>query len=342
MHSDCPQAGAAAPPQDSPRRGLSRRDFLQHTALAGAGLALAAGGVRADEPAGDALPTRVLGRTGEEVSILGLGTAPAGEGPPDVQECIRVFAAAIDRGVNYVDAARIYGNAEEALGHLVPSRRERLFLVTKCWSDNAADAEKSLAESLRLMKTDYVDLCHIHHIGNKDLEQVKAEDGILDYLLKEKEAGKIRFIGLSGHAGRSRFMEMIETDQIDVVMTVLNYADRNIYEFESRVLPACRERNVGVVAMKVYAGIRGGFRNHRSAHVGCATDPKYLPHALAYALDLPGVASACVGPYTVEEAIHNVELARQYQPLTPEQRAELLAYGEALAEDLGPRYGPVV
>ncbi|NIO01868.1 MAG: hypothetical protein GTO42_06945, partial [Candidatus Latescibacteria bacterium] len=89
-------------------------------------------------------------------------------------------------------------------------------------------------------------------------------------------------------------------------------------------------------AMKVYAGIKGGFRNHRSAHIGCATEPERLPHAMAYALDLEGVSVAVVGPYTVEQSIQNVQFARKYKPLSQEQRASLMDYGKNLAESLGP------
>jgi len=339
--NDCPDRRSAhashSPSRDNPP--IDRRGFLQATAGAGlAGVAAAAASAQDD---GDALPTRVLGRTGQRVTILGLGTAPVGEGPVDVQQAVKIFGEAMDRGVNYIDTARGYGNAEEALGHLVPQRRDKLFLATKCWTDSAAGAEKSLSESLRLLKTDYVDLCHIHHIGGKDVEKVLADDGILPYLLKQKQAGKIRFIGISGHARAPRFLRLIETDQIDVVMTILNYADRNTYQFESHVLPAARARNLGVVAMKAYVGIKGGFKNHRSGHVGCVTEPRRLPQALAYALDLEGVAAAVVGPYTVEQAIQNVEFARRYQPLTEAERAELLALGKQLAPQLGPRYGPV-
>jgi len=324
-----------------PARAIGRREFLCDAIGAGAGLA-AAGAVQQTAAAdADPLPTRVLGRTGEKVTILGLGTAPIGEGPVEVQEAARIFGAVMDRGVSYIDTARGYGNAEEALGLLVPKRRDELFLVTKCWTDSAAGAEKSLGESLRRLKTDHVDLCHIHHIGGKDVDKVLAPDGILAYLLKQKEAGKIRFIGISGHARASRFLRLIETGQIDVVMTILNYADRNTYEFESKVLPAARRRNLGVVAMKAYVGIKGGFPNHRRGHVGCVTEPARLPQALAYALDLPGVSAAVVGPYTMEQAVQNVQFAREYRPLTDTQRDELLALGKRLAPTLGPRYGPV-
>jgi hypothetical protein len=198
---------------------LSRRRFVG--SLAGAGLAVAATPWHALAASDAPLPTRILGRTGARVTILGLGTAPVGEGPVDTPEAARIFGEVMDRGVNYIDTARIYGNAEEALGELVPSRRDRLFLVTKVWTDSGAKARESLEESLRKLKVDHVDLVHIHHIGDKNLEKVLAPDGVLAYLQREKQAGKLRFIGMTGHARPPRFLRMLETDAIDVVMPVM-------------------------------------------------------------------------------------------------------------------------
>ena len=321
-------------------QGISRREFLRTTAAAGAALTVGRASRGAEPKAGE-LPTRVLGRTKQRVTILGLGTAPIGEGPPTTKEAEKIFGEAMDRGVTYIDTARSYGNAEDALGLLVPKRRDQLFLVTKLWTDSGAQAEKLLAQSLRTLKVDHLDLCHIHHVGGKDVDKVLAKDGILDFLLKQKEKGVVRFIGLSGHCRPPRFLRVLETKQIDVVMPVMNYADRNTYNFEGAVLPECRKQNVGVVAMKVYAGIKGGFRNHRKGHVGCVTEAARLPQAMAYALDLPGVSVANIGPYTLEHAIQNVELAKQYTPLTEAQRTELLALGKQLAPQLGTRYGPL-
>ena len=335
---------SGTPAPKSPDRGaagLDRREFLRKTAGAGAALALAAAPSEAAESTTDGLPTRVLGRTKERVTILGLGTAPIGEGPVGLQEAIKIFGAVLDRGVNYVDTARGYGNAEEALGHLIPKRRDRLFVVTKVWAESATRAERSLSQSLRLLKVDHVDLVHIHHVGGKRIDRVLAKDGVLEYLLEQKEKGKLRFIGLSGHCRPPRFLQVLQTGHIDVLMAVMNYADRNTYGFETKVLPECRKRNVGVVAMKVYVGIKGGFPFHRKGHVGCATTPELLPQAMAYALDLPGVSVANVGPYTLEQAVQNVELAKRYKPLSDEQRVALLARGKQLAARIGPRYGPV-
>jgi predicted aldo/keto reductase-like oxidoreductase len=322
-------------------KAMGRREFLKRAGCAGAGLALTGIHRQASAQPVDELQKRVLGRTNQKVTILGLGTAPVGEGPVDVQEGIKIFGEAIDRGITYIDTARIYGNAEEILGHLIPKRRDKLFIVTKVSTDNAARAERSLSESLRRLKTDHLDLVHIHSIGSKKLDRVLALDGVLNYLLKQKEAGKIRFIGISGHNRPPNFVRMLKTDQIDVIMCVMNYADRNIYDFESKVLSEAKKRNVGCAAMKVYAGIKGGFPNHRSGFVGCVTEPAYLPNAMAYALDLEGVSVAVVGPYTVEQAIQNVEFAKKYRPLSEEQRTTLLEYGKKLAPSLGPRYGPV-
>jgi predicted aldo/keto reductase-like oxidoreductase len=324
------------------RDKIARREFIKRAGYTGAGLALAffKQGLSA-KSASPELPKRLLGRTGQKVSILGLGTAPVGEGPVGLQEGIKIFGEAIDRGVTYIDTARIYGNAEEILGHLVPKRRDRLFIATKVSTHTAEGAERSLGESLRRLKIDHVDLVHIHSIGSKNLDRVLGKGGALEYLLKQKELGKTRFIGISGHNRPPNFLHMVETDQIDVLMCVMNYADRNIYDFEGKVLSEAKKRNVGCAAMKVYAGIKGGFPNHRHGYVGCATEPARLPQALAYALDLDGVAVAVVGPYTVEQAAKNVEFALKYQPLSREKHASLMEYGKKLASSLGPRYGPI-
>jgi predicted aldo/keto reductase-like oxidoreductase len=318
----------------------TRREFLHATALAGAG-AIVGASLSAKAADDGALPKRVLGRTKAEVTILGLGTAPIGEARGDAKEAEKIFGEVMDRGVNYIDTARGYGIAEEVLGNLVPARRDKLFLVTKCWVETAVDAEKSLSESLTRLKTDHLDLVHIHHVGGKNIDKVLAKDGVLEYLMKQREAGKLRFIGMTGHCSPPKFVRMLETKQIDVMMSVMNYVDRNIYGFEEKVLPECRKQNVGVAAMKVYVGIKGGFPNHRNGKVGCVTPPERLQQAMAYALDLEGVSVAVVGPMTLEQAIQNVEFAKKYKPLTEAERADLLAYGKELAPTIGPRYGPV-
>ena len=321
---------------------LGRREFLKRSACVGTALALGSHVPKMSAAASaDGLAMRTLGRTGVKVSVLGLGTAPVGEGPVGVEEGIKIFSEAIDRGVNYIDTARIYGNAEEILGRIVPKRRDKLFLVTKVWTANGQKAESMLSESLRKLKTDYVDLVHIHNVGGKNLDEVLGKGGVMEYLLREKEAGKIRFIGATSHCRPGRVASVIETGHIDVAMTVINYADKFTYDFHGKILPAAKKHNTALAAMKVYVGIKGGFRNHRRGFVGCVTEQSRMPHAMAYALDLEQISVAVVGPYTVEQSIQNVEFAKKYKPLSPDQRAALLESGRQMAPELGTRYGPL-
>jgi len=316
----------------------TRRDVLTRAAWAGLGVTILPRLVRSQSA--DLLPTRILGKTGAKVTHLGLGTAPVGETRLPVADGARIFAETLDRGVNYVDTARVYGLAEEMLGEVLPKRRDRIFVATKVSADTAEGAQKHFEESLRLMKIDRVDLLHIHNVGSRNVDKVLGPGGALEYVLKQKEAGKTRFVGITGHSKASNFQRILESGKIDVVQCVMNYADRNTYNFEENVLPHARKAGCGVVAMKVYVGIKGGFRNHRNASVGCVAEPERMPKALAYALDLEGVSLAVVGPFSVEQTAQNVGFARAYRPLTPEEREALLARGKEIAPGLGARYGP--
>lgn len=286
------------------------------------------------------IPRRILGRTGERVSIIGLGTACMGEGPQDARECAAVFAEAIDHGINYVDTARIYGDAEEALGQVLKTRRDKVFLVTKCMTDSRGAAEESFEKSLRELNVDHVDLLHLHSAGDRDLDQVLAPGGVLDYFLKLKEAGKTRFLGISGHSRPRQFLRMIATDKIDVMMVAMNFVDRHTYGFETKVLPAAREKNMGVMAMKVFGGIRGGFSRNRERRPS-QLDPVYLQIAVRYALGIEGVTGVVIGVHDAEELRQNIRYVLGAPPLSQAERTALEAHGKRIAEEWGPRFGPV-
>ena len=157
----------ARPESRQPAGHIGRRTFLKSAGAVGIGIGLGALGHAASTAPDGPLPTRILGRTKQKVSILGLGTAPVGEGPVDVQEGMKIFGEAIDRGVTYIDTARIYGNAEEILGHLIPKKRDKLFIVTKIptnkeeWSEPKSWRAK-LEEQLGRLDTEYIDLLLFH------------------------------------------------------------------------------------------------------------------------------------------------------------------------------------
>lgn len=334
--------------------GLSRREFLDaRKAAAGAALLglLPLGRAMAEEaagspaaPSGDGkagpLPRRKLGRTGVEVSVLGLGTATMGEGPQEVEECAAVFAEAIDRGINYVDTARIYGDAETALGRVLKTRRDKVFLVTKCMTDTREDAQKSFEQSLRELGVGNVDLLHLHSCGDRDLDKVLGPGGAWEYLLEQKKQGKTRFLGITGHNRPEKFLRMLETDQVDVMMVAMNFVDRHTYNFEETVLPAARKRGVGVMAMKVFGGIQGGFKFTRVKRPS-QMDPIHLQIAVRYALGLEGVTGAVIGVKDTGELEQNIRFALGGPPLSGPELEALDTHGKRIAKEWGPRFGPV-
>jgi aryl-alcohol dehydrogenase-like predicted oxidoreductase len=292
------------------------------------------------------IPLRVLGRTNEKITILGLGSAPVGQSKPGAAKGVAVYRAALEAGISYVDTAHIYDDAEDYLGELVPQYREKIFLATKSLprSDDPREAARQMQEqfeqSLRRMKTSHVDLLHIHSIGDKPPGMILAPGGPMDFVKKMKDKGLARFIGVTGHNHVPRFADLINTGEVDVIMVSLNFADFHQYHFEEQILPVARRHGCGILAMKVYGG-------HCKAPDGYAKrgpsmmSPDLLQQAMRYSLGIEGVAGAVIGPYAVEEVEQNAAWARSYAPLSPEEAAALREKGKALAADWGPRFGPV-
>lgn len=330
---------------------LSRRHVLAGAAAFG----MALGGVRAEARAGaegetksspgdgdglGTIPRRRLGKTGAEVSILGLGTATMGENPSTVEECASVFSEAIDRGINYIDTARIYGNAEEALGKILRTARDKVFLVTKCMTDTAEDAQKSFEESLRLLGVEAVDVLHLHSTGDRNLEVALGEGGAWQYLQRMKKEGKTRFIGITGHNRPANFLRVLDTGAVDVMMVAMNFVDRHIYGFEEKVLPKARELGVGVMAMKTFGGLRGGFRFTRRV-TPSQMDPIFYQNAVRYSLGLEGVTGIVIGVKKAEELRQNIRFVLNAVPLSDDERDSMGKHGERIAAEWGPRLGPV-
>jgi aryl-alcohol dehydrogenase-like predicted oxidoreductase len=330
---------------------LDRRTFLRGMgALAGAAALSGPGALAGLNPdAGKnaaGIPMRVLGRTNEKITILGLGTAPVGQSKPGAARGVAVYRAALEAGISYVDTAHIYDDAEDYLGELVPHYREKIFLATKSLprSDDPREAAREMQaqfeQSLRRMKTSHVDLLHIHSIGDKPPAMILAPGGPMDFVRKMKEKGLARFIGVTGHNHVPRFAELIDTGAVDVIMVALNFADFHQYHFEEQILPVARRHGCGILAMKVYGG-------HSKAPDGYARrGPSIMPapllqQAMRYSLGIEGVAGAVIGPYAIEEVEQNVAWAKSWTPLSPEETAALREKGKLLAADWGPRFGPV-
>lgn len=322
---------------------MNRRNFLGGAASLGAGAMLLNGTTppaiaSAAEPG---LPRRVLGRTKERVSTLALGTWPSGKcNTIDDGGVAKIVHEALDLGINLIDAARAYDNAEAGIGKALRNRRDEAFLTTKVWADTAAAAQKSFEASLRDLQTDHVDLLYIHGVGSRDVDKVMAKDGALSYLLRQKEDGKTRFLGISGHSLPEKFLPVIESDQIDVLMCAMNFVDRHTYGFEDKVLPAAKRQGMGIACMKVFGGMKDGFGVANGPDPGPQVGTNHLQQAINYALGLPGVATLVIGVHTVEQLRQNVQMVKNYTPLSQQEQASLAQIGRRLAKDWGPRFGP--
>jgi len=331
-------------------RRLSRRNFV---GTAGASLvgSVSAGTVvpsllpeltLGSETTSGEIPRRILGRTGLSVTAMCLGTAPCGIAPSiSTEEVARIVEEALDLGINFVDTSERYGNAEEGVGKVMARRRKEVILATKVWADTIEEAEKKLADSLRKLNTDYADILYFHNLGQRDVKRALGPDGVFPWLLRQKEKGVCRFVGISGHNLPGRFLPFLETGEVDVVLMTINFGDRYTYNFEERVLPLCRQMNVGVVAMKVFGA--------PDPATGSWSNPKALPSvgvenielAIRYALSLPGVHSANLGVHTLEQLRQNVEIVKNFRPLGPEDWARIEEIGPKLAAKWGEHFGPV-
>lgn len=326
----------------------ARRDFLRQLSLLAGGLAAPpllrryAAGAQAAAPAGPAaagLPRRVLGRTGQKVSLIGIGMGPQGSGNTSAADTERTVGTALDLGINYVDVSPDYGNAESKLKGVLKTRRNEVFLVTKVnpQRQDKEGVQRQLEESLQRMGVQHVDAVHIHNLGDFDMNRVLTPDGALAGLQEAQRRGLTRFIGTSGHMRPPRFVKLLETGAIDLTMNALNFADRHNYDFEGLVLPAAKQQGTAVVAMKVLGGAigwrydghtRGNFADHYEA-------------SLRYSLGLPGVACAVIGLANEDEVRYAVKTAQAYTPLPEAQTAALLEAGRQLAAGRSRYYGPI-
>ena len=288
----------------------------------------------------EALPQRWLGRTGEEVPILGLGTAPAGMGLRD-SDAIDLYHRALDLGVFYLDTAPAYGRAQKQLGVVMKERRDEAFLVTKTLASQGEKARDILEESLRDLQTDCVDLTYVHSVGNQDVDEILAPDGALAALREAQKKGWTRFVGFTAHNSPWKSVKLLREAEVDVVMLAMNFADRHTYNFEETALPLAVEQGVGVAAMKVYGGALDMKYEQVKPSAMAAQGSYDHETALRYALGLPGVAVAVVGVYSEAELLQNVAWAKNYTPLAQDELDRQLAIGRDISRGWGPHFGPV-
>ncbi|MGA2353989.1 MAG: aldo/keto reductase [Terriglobales bacterium] len=284
-------------------------------------------GTRIDKPAwgGDTksdVPMRTLGHTGERVSMVGIGGYHLGRPGVQLEESIRIVRTGLDQGINFLDNCWDYndGESEVRMGKaLRDGYRQKAFLMTKIDGRNKATATKQINDSLQRLQTDHVDLLQFHEvIRDTDPDRIFAAGGALEAVLEAKKAGKVRYIGFTGHKSPDIHLKMLATASahqftFDAVQMPLNVMDHHFNSFEAKVLPVLQKQNIGVLGMKPM-GDHFILQSKTVTAVEC----------LHYAMNLPTsvVITGCDSLEILQQALN---AARSFQPMANGEVAAILA-----------------
>jgi len=284
------------------------------------GLLAAAGLATTVKGAPEGIPLRPLGKTGEKVSCIGLGGAHLGRG--DAEGATRVCRTAIDRGITFMDNCWDYGNGEceRRMGNaLRDGYRQKVFLMTKFDGRTKDATAKQIDESLGRLQTDHIDLIQYHeNIRMEDPDRFFAAGGALEALEEAKKAGKIRYIGFTGHKDPAVHLRMLEVAaqhkfHFDACQMPLNLMDYHFRSFAHQVVPKLVEQGTGVLAMKTLC-FGAIFQSHTVTALEC----------LHYALNLP-TSVVITGMDTLERVDQALEAVRTFKPMSPAEVATLAA-----------------
>jgi aryl-alcohol dehydrogenase-like predicted oxidoreductase len=297
----------------------SRREFLKSTVAAAVAMPAALSALAAEPRNG--IPYRKLGRSGEQVSIVGIGGFHIGQKPTE-DEAIRIVRTALDNGVNFLDNCWDYndGRSEIRMGKaLRDGYREKAFLMSKIDGHSKAAAARQIDESLQRLQTDHVDLMQFHEIIRPDdPEKVFGPSGSLEAMREAQKAGKVRYIGFTGHKSPDIHLHMLEVARahgfhFDTVQMPLNVMDAHYASFTRKVLPVLVQEEIGVLGMKPIGS--GKIMESKTVEaIEC----------LHYAMNLPTsvVITGCDSMAVLEQAL---QAARTFKPMEEKEVAALLA-----------------
>jgi predicted aldo/keto reductase-like oxidoreductase len=306
---------------------MQRREFIKAAAAAAFVASLGEKLTFAETTGG--MPYRILGHTGEKVSLLGVGGAHIGEAYVPEALGIQIVRTALDAGVNFLDNAWVYnqGRSELRMGMaLRDGYRAKAFLMTKVDGRDAKSATAQLDESLRRLQTDHVDLIQLHDIHTPaEAEQVFGPGGAIEGMVAAKKAGKVRYIGFTGHKNPDFHLHMLQVaDQhhflFDSVQMPLNVLDAHYLSFGQQVLPVLTQKNIGIIGMKPMSA-----RDVFKANTGVTGT-----ECLHFAMNLP-VSVCLTGCDSMEILNQALNAARSFAPMSEAQVAALLSKTEAAA-----------
>jgi len=285
-----------------------------------------------------AMPTRNLGKTGYKVGIFSLGGQAALEKADNFDIAVPIIERALDLGVNYIDTSSIYGGpkrwSEQYVGRVMKTRRQDAFLATKTKERTRDGSLRMIETSLTLLNTDHVDLWQLHDIGlPEDVNAIFGKGGAMEALLQMQEQKVVRFLGVTGHYRPEALIDAVNRHPFDTILMALNAADTHIHSFTDQLLPLAVEKQMGIIGMKVPA--RGRLlstwtppsleqQQHSWEGSAIATRPGVLNmrEAMHFTLTHP-VSTVIVGCDSIAQLEENVQIARDFTPLSQSQMAAL-------------------
>lgn len=313
---------------------IDRRGFLKSMAGLTTGILLSSACAEGGEEnstsdrLGTLLPLRKFGRTGEAVTMLGVGGWHIGE--MEEAEAQKTLETALEGGIRFFDSAESYqtGGSESRLGKLlIPKYRDDVFIMTKTTARDAAGARQHLEASLKRLNTDRLDLWQVHAVRTPEDVDERIDNGVFDVMLEAKESGKTRYVGFTGHSSPAAHERVLEqSDIFDTCQLPINLVDINYESFIERVVPTLVERNIGMIGMKALAN--GGFFGG-SQHGQHGPNPKVVPNrvsvseAIRFTWSFP-ISTLVTGPDNAEQLQEKIDLAKSFSGMEDSERQKLV------------------
>jgi aryl-alcohol dehydrogenase-like predicted oxidoreductase len=309
---------------------MKRREFLKQAALTAA-TAAAANQMHAAKTPANPIARRTLGKTGEKLSMIGFGGIVVMDESPDASA--NIVSEAVDRGINYFDIAPSYGNAQERLGPALAPYRKNVFLACKTEGRTKDESRKQLEESLRLLKTDHVDLYQFHALTKmKELDQVLGPGGAMETMEAAKKEGKIRYIGFSVHSQETALAAM-DRYNFDTILFPVNWVLFTRADFGPKILKKAQEKQMGILALKAMAKtVWPADQKKDHPEPKCWYQPSRFPDEASLGLrwTLSHSVTAALPPGDEKYFRLAMDVAQNYKPLESHEEQALLSGGSGV------------
>jgi aryl-alcohol dehydrogenase-like predicted oxidoreductase len=304
---------------------MQRRVFIKDAAIAAAAVASARQLHASKTTPASPIARRALGKTGEQLSIMGFGGIVVMDDSPSGSA--NIVAEAVDRGINYFDVAPSYGNAQERLGPALAPYRNKSFLACKTEGRMKDDSRKQLEESLRLLKTDHLDLYQFHALTKMtDLDKVLGPGGAMETMEAAKKEGKIRYIGFSVHSAETALAAM-DRYNFDTILFPVNFVLFTQANFGPQILNRAREKNMGILALKGMAKTTWAAGQKDHPQPKCWYQPAAYPDEASLGLrwTLGHPITAAIPPGDERYFRLAMDVAQNFKPLEAHEEEALLA-----------------